>query len=450
MKVFRFPQARSGALPLTALLIALLAVTGCDGDWLGGNKAPPLPGKRISILSREKQAEPEIAGPASKIILPPPEDNEDWPQAGGYSNHAMHHMVVADRPEQRWSSDAGAGTGKRRKLLGQPIIADGLVFTVDASSMVSAFDAKTGSREWHTDLTPEDTSEVYTSGGLAYEDGMVFAATGFAQVVALDARTGKIVWRQNTSGPMRGAPTVRGGRVFAVTVDNQTYALAADDGSQLWIHSGIAETTGLLAGNSPAVDGNMVVVPYSSGEVFALRVDTGTALWQESLVTVRRTENISALMDIRGRPVIDRGRIYVISNGDMLVCLDQRSGRRIWEKEIGGVQSPWIAGDYLFLLNNNNEALALEAKTGRIVWVTQMQSWEDPEAKKGRLIWVGPVLASDRLILSSSDGKLVALSPYTGDMLGWEEAPAGVTVPPVVANGTLYFLTDDANLVAYR
>lgn len=434
---------------LAGVLIAVMSLAACD-SWLGENKPPPLPGKRISILAREKQAEPEVSGPVGKVLLPPPEDTDEWPQAGGFSNHAMHHMLVSDALQRRWSSDAGSGTGKRRKLLGQPIIAEGKVFTVDASSMVSAFDANSGKRLWTAELTPEDTSEVYTSGGLAYEDGQIFAATGFAQVVALNAGSGRIAWRQNVSGPMRGAPTVRGGRVFAVTVDNQTHALSAEDGSVLWVHSGIAEVTGLLAGNSPAVDGNTVVVPYTSGELFALKVETGGVLWQDSLITVRRTENVGALMDIRGRPAIDHGRVYAIGNGDLLVCIDMRTGRRLWEREIGGVQSPWVAGDYLFVITNNNEVVALEAKTGRIVWVTQMQSWEKPTEREGRIIWVGPVLASDRLIVGSSDGKLVSLSPYTGDMLGWDEAPTGISIAPAVANSTLYFLTDDAELVAYR
>lgn len=434
---------------IAAVVIAALALAGCD-SWLGENKAPPLPGKRISVLSREKQVEPDIAGAAARIVLPPPEDNEDWPQAGGYSNHAMHHMMVGDSLERAWKSDIGTGAGKRRRLLGQPIIAEGKVFTVDASSEVRAFDMSTGKRLWSTELIPEDTSEVYTSGGLAYEDGVVFAATGFAQVVAVDARSGRILWRQSVSGPLRGAPTVRGGRVFAITVDNQTHALSAEDGSVLWTHSGISEAAGLLAGNSPAVDGNTVIVPYSSGELFALRIDSGTVIWQDALTTVRRTENVGALLDIRGRPVVDRGRVYAIGNADLLVCLDLRTGRRIWEKEIGGVQSPWIAGDYLFILTNNNEVVALEAKSGRILWVTEMQNWEDPKDREGRLVWVGPVLASDRLIVASSDGKLVSLSPYTGDMLGWEEAPAGISIAPAVADGTLFFLTDDADLVAYR
>jgi outer membrane protein assembly factor BamB len=431
------------------LLIASFALAGCD-SWLGENKAPPLPGKRISVLSRERVVEPEKAGAVTKILLPPPEPNDDWPQAGGYSNHAMHHMVVGDSIRRAWKSDIGTASGKRRKLLGQPIVAEGKVFTVDADSRVSAFAEKDGDRLWRTDVTPEDFDNVYTSGGLAYEDGRVFVSTGFAQVVAVDAKTGAVVWRQTVSGPMRGAPTVRGGRVFVVTVDNQTHALAAEDGAVLWTHSGISETASLLAGTSPAVDGNTVVVPYSSGELFALRVDNGSIVWQDSLSTVRRTENVAALTDIRGRPAIDRGRVYAIGNADLLVCIDMRTGRRLWEKEIGGVQSPWVAGDYLYVLTNANEVVALEARSGRIIWVTQMQTWDDPKDKEGRIMWVGPVLASDRLILGNSQGKLVALSPYTGDMMGIDDAPDGVSIPPVIANGTLFFLTDDADLVAYR
>lgn len=432
---------------LALVVVASVGVAACS-SWLGENSAPPLPGKRISVLSREKALEPEAKN--LEIKLPPPEPNDDWPQAGGYANHAMHHMEVGDNLEKQWSTGIGAGAGKRARLLAQPVVAEGMVFTMDAEAEVRAVDAKTGRSVWRTDLTPDDEDSTFASGGVAYEDGMVFATTGFAQVVALEAKTGKVVWRQTLSGPMRGAPTVRAGRVFVITVDNQTHCLAAEDGAVLWTHQGISEGASLLAGTSPAVDGNVVVVPYSSGELFALRVDNGTVLWQDQLATVRRTDSVSTLSDIRGRPIIDRGRVYAIGHADMLVAIDLRSGRRLWEREIGGIQSPWVAGDYLYLITNNNEAVALESKTGRIIWVTQLQMWEDEEEKEGRIVWTGPVLASDRLILGNSDGYLVSLSPYTGEVLGKVSASDGVTIQPAVAGGTLYFVTNDADLVAYR
>lgn len=432
---------------LALVVVASLGLAACS-SWLGENAAPPLPGKRISVLSREKTLEPEVK--ELEIKLPPPEPNEDWPQAGGYANHAMHHMEVGDRLERQWRTGIGEGAGKRARLLAQPIVAEGLVFTMDAEANVRAVNASTGSTVWKRDLTPNDEDSTFASGGISYDEGMVFATTGFAQVIAMDAKTGAVVWRQNLSGPMRGAPTVRAGRVFVVTVDNQTHCLAAEDGAVMWTHQGTTEGASLLGGSSPAVDGNVVVVPYSSGELFALRIDNGSVLWQDQLTTVRRTDNVATLSDIRGRPIIDRGRVYAIGHADMLVAIDLRNGRRLWEREIGSIQSPWVGGDYLFLVTNNNEAMALEAKTGKIQWVTQLRVWEDEEEREGRIVWAGPVLASDRLIVGSSDGYLVSLSPYTGEVLGKLSISDGVTIQPAIANNTMYFLTNDADLVAYR
>lgn len=431
------------------VVVAALGLTACS-DWLGENEAPPLPGKRISVLSGERSLAPELAGDAGAIKLPPPEPNDDWPQAGGYSNHAMHHMEVGDALRRVWRSDIGAGSGKRAKLLAQPIVAEGRVFTLDSEAEVRAFDVRDGKRVWSVDITPKGEDDTFSGGGLAYEDGQLFISTGFAQVVSLDAATGKVLWRQSLSGPMRGAPTVRAGRVFVITVDNQTHALAAEDGAVLWTHQGISEAASLLGGTSPAVDGNVVVVPYSSGELFALRIDNGSVLWQEQLTTVRRTEGAAALTDIRARPIIDRGRVYAIGHADYVLAVDLRTGRRLWEREIGGIQSPWVGGDYLFLVSNNNEVVALDAKTGKIVWVTQLQTWEDEEDRTGRIIWAGPILASDRLILASSEGKLVSLSPYSGAVLGTEDISDGVSIPPAVAQGSVFFLTDDAELTVYR
>ncbi|MBX9634691.1 MAG: pyrrolo-quinoline quinone, partial [Magnetospirillum sp.] len=65
---------------LALVVVASMGLAACS-SWLGGNSAPPLPGKRISVLSRESALEPELKGSVAEIKLPPPEVNEDWPQA---------------------------------------------------------------------------------------------------------------------------------------------------------------------------------------------------------------------------------------------------------------------------------------------------------------------------------------------------------------------------------
>lgn len=439
-------------MPVRRLILAAstcLTLAACD-TWMGEAEDASLPGKRISVLVQDRAVQPDAGAAAIEVRLPPPEANDAWPQAGGYAAHAMHHMQLDGKLERVWSTSIGSGSGDRARLLSQPVVADGRVFGMDADTEVSAIDAATGARKWTTSLTPEDDEDGGLGGGLAYSDGRLFAATGYGEVVALAPADGTVLWRRRVSAPVRGAPTVRGGRVLVVSVDNQTHALAADDGRLLWTHSGLAEIASVLGGSSPAIDGSVAVVPYSSGEVFALRLENGATQWSESLTGIHRTGAASSLADIRGLPVVDRGRVYVAASSDMLAAIDLRSGRRVWDRQLGSLQTPWLAGDFLFIISNNNELTALEAKSGRVKWVLPLQRWEDEDDKTGAVVWTGPVLASDRLIVVGSNGWALSVSPYTGEVLGREEMPDAVNIPPVVAAGTLYFLTDDGDLIAYR
>ena len=436
-------------------LLNIFILYGCEtltgpGSFFGDEIKPPLPGERISVLKHQRTLNPDPVFSSTEILLPAPSKNNDWPQAGGFANHAMHHLEVGEDLKFAWSSDIGDGASDEVRLIGSPIIADGRAYAMDTSSKVSAFDIKTGKKLWHIFLTPDEEDDDHISGGLAFENKRIYVTTGFAEVIALNALNGEVLWKTTVAGPMRSAPSVRGGRVFAVTVNSRLYALDGISGEEIWNYSGIAEIASLLGGASPAIDSGVVVAPFPSGELIAFKSENGRVLWSQSLLTTRRTDVVSSLAHIRGRPIIDRGQVFAISHGGMMVSIDLRSGRRIWGKEIGGLSNPWIAGDYIFLLTNDSEVAAISKKSGSVHWVQSLPKFEDPKTKDYPIIWNGPILASDRLIVSSSLGQVLSLSPYDGKILSSLEMSSGISVPPVIAGKTVYFLADDASLVAYR
>lgn len=439
---------RSVLRRLATALLLCSPVIGCS-SWLGDNAPPPLPGKRISVLTHSRSLEPSSTAEPD-ITLPAPEAVADWPQAGGYPPHAMHHLALGDSPRRVWSTSVGEGGSRRRVFLTQPIVADGVVFAMDARSRVSAITLDKGDRLWRQDLAPKDSGDGTYGGGLAYDSGTLFVTSGFGQIIALDAKTGEEMWRRPLPAPVRGAPTVRGGRILLITVDNQTLALSTEDGRDLWTHSGLSEMAAMVGGTSPAVDGNTVISAYTSGEVFALRIENGTTVWSDVLAGIKRTDQVGTMTDIRGLPVVFDGRVFAAGNSDLVAAIDLRSGRRVWQRDVGSIHTPWIAGDYLYLLTNTPELVGFEAATGKILWVTPLQKWEDEEDRTGRIVWTGPVLASDRLIVASSEGVALTVSPYNGAFLGRLDLPDGVSIPPIVASNTLIFLTDNGDLIAYR
>ena len=94
--------------------------------------------------------------------------------------------------------------------------------------------------------------------------------------------------------------------------------------------------------------------------------------------------------------------------------------------------------------------MALSRRSGRLRWVVRLQRYEDEEEQEDPLIWVGPLLAGDRVIVGSSEGRVEAYSPYDGSYLGGIELSGAVAVAPVLAEGTLFFLTKNAELIAMR
>ena len=76
--------------------------------------------------------------------------------------------------------------------------------------------------------------------------------------------------------------------------------------------------------------------------------------------------------------------------------------------------------------------------------------YENMKRKKYPVRWAGPVLAGDRLIVVASTGEAISLSPYTGQALGRTEFPDSIFLDPIVADDTLYVLTDEADLIALK
>ena len=428
---------------------SLLVLSGC-GNWWGGAAEKPLEGERIDVLRGGSNLKTDRRISDLDVLLPRPEVNQDWPQAGGYPNHAMHHLAASGPLAQVWSTDIGEGTNDEAQLLAEPIVSGDRLYTIDTEAVVSAFNVKTGERVWQVELSKDDEDEGILGGGLAFEDGNIFATTGFADVIALDAANGREIWRKRLNGPIRAAPTVWAGRVFAVTTNNELFALAASDGRELWTHSGLSEVASLVGAAPPAVDGSVVVVPYSSGEVAALRVENGRQVWIESLTALRRSDAVTAISHIRGRPVIDRGIVYIVSNSNRTAAVDLRTGTRLWEVSVGGRNGVWVAGNFIYVLTRDAELICLTRRGGRVRWIAQLPRFEDEEDQEDPILWTGPVLAGDRLLVGSSHEEIWSVSPYSGKILGRVEVSGPVLISPVVARETVYVLTDEADLIAYR
>ena len=239
--------------------------------------------------------------------------------------------------------------------------------------------------------------------------------------------------------------------MFVQTIDNTLIALDAGSGRELWQYKSIQENTTLVGGASPAFDQNLdvLVAAFSNGELRAIKASTGTPLWSVLMVSRKRMNSLSSINTIKANPVIDNGVVYAAGNNHIMMAIDLRTGTPIWEREISSNNQPWVVGDVLYAVSNDADLLAIEKKSGRIIWSTKIPLGKDASELSGAFV-SGPVLTGYRLIVTSSKGYAFAVSPFSGKILGFIDLDDEVNTAPVVADNTVLFVTNDADLVAYR
>lgn len=440
-----------------------------QGDVAGENE-------RISILRLDDTLKVANAPAEGAIVLPAAYVNADWPQPGGSATHAVQHPAASGPLERVWTKNLGDGSGRKGRVLAPPVISGGKIIAMDADNTVRAVDIESGKELWRhkasvtrrgktrtgkvgivervrdplsfTDRGGHDKESV--GGGVTSAGGVIYMTSGLGVVEALDANTGASIWRNQGRVPMHSAPTYGGGRVFAVTDDNELVAYNAANGEVLWTYQGIVESARMLTAPSPAVIDEVVIAPFASGEIVALRVQNGSVLWQDAMSSSGRLTPLATLNDIAAGPVIADGYVIASAQSGSMTAFDLRTGQRIWTQPAGTLGYPWVAGDVVFTVTTEGQVAALSKLDGSVLWITQLAQFKNAKKRKKRIAYAGPVLAGERLLVFGSNGIATQIEPYYGGIQREFKIGESVYVPPIVANETIYLLTDSAKVVALR
>lgn len=414
-------------------------------------------GVRIPVIAagEELKISPTLKG--QDFFLPPPAPQSDWPAPGGNLAQSVEHVDAAPNFEVVWRRSFGVPSSRRHHVTAPPIIEGGRIYVMDGAADVSAHDAASGGQIWRANITPKSKRDREAwGGGLALADGKIFVTSGFREVVALDAATGRLLWRTTTEAPIHTAPTVTDGRVFAEDVNDELFAFDAATGNQDWTYQALTDPARIVAATSPAVENDTLVGSFASGELIALRTANGAELWNASLTHVNRTNALSEIRDIPGRPVIYKSDVYAVSHSDVLAAVDLRTGQVRWTLPVSAITTPWPAGDVVYVVDDTGQVICASRDAGQIYWIRDLNAAPPPTGKKRPKkqkrppYWSTPILADNRLITVSSHGDAVALNPKTGEVEKWLRLGADAMIGPVAANGSLYVVSESAQLIAIR
>ncbi len=422
-----------------------VALGGCGVfDWLSDSAQPPIPGNREPVLPPARGLAIDAA---TDVELPPVIVNPDWPQFGGNAAHVPGNL--AGGLNRVWRHGIGRGGSYRQRITAEPVVSGDQVFTMDTDGVVAAFAMASGQKLWSTPTKPKKNRSSNLGGGLACAGGRVFAATGRGELLSLDAASGTIGWRSDILAPARSSPTIANGVVYLCNINGQMLAFGSDTGRRLWVYQANSTDTGALTQAAPAYADGLVVSGFESGDLAAVHADTGLVAWSDNLGALKGSATLTEFSTVRGAPVLDDGIVYAIGLGGLMAALDLRSGRRVWDRDIAGSYTPWLAGDTLYIVSIDQKVAAVNKADGAVHWVTELPRFNNPKRTKGLISWAGPSLIGGKLILVSTNSHMAVLDPTDGKLVSRQELDSSGSLPVIAAQGKMLLLTDDGALTAY-
>jgi outer membrane protein assembly factor BamB len=269
-----------------------------------------------------------------------------------------------------------------------PLFRDGRLFTQGISGVVSAFDAASGKRLWHTQAPPEHPFYSAASSP-AGENGIVVVHPGnYEPLTAFDANTGKVKWSAGPGGFFMSPLIVTLERVRQVVTVTQSSVIGVSisDGGVLWQHPWEGGRTG---GTMPVVHGGAIIVGGAAG-LSAFRPIRREGKW----VVEPLWETKDATMYL-SNPVVVGDAMFGLSqrNSGQFFAIDARTGAVLWLGKPREATNTAVvkSNDVLFLLNDDGELIVARASPRSFqpiarYTVSESATWAQPTISGNRIL----------------------------------------------------------------
>jgi outer membrane protein assembly factor BamB len=335
-------------------------------------------------------------------------------------------------------------------------VVDGIVYDGDDNGYTYAVNALTGKLiwahyGWNMNMSNPlvDGDRVFVSTGnpyFNYEKTMQYVkgkrterGPGLNTIYALDRKSGKEIWSYHTPGEIMPTPVDIDGFLYVGTGDGHVYKLNAESGKLTWK----SDIQSFVSMSSPvAGDGYIFLGGTYPNYFYAVDQGTGKVAWKINIPALVATGISDCTPAYASGIVVQEA---TVESGDtanpvanVLLAIEAKTGNILWQHRMANgpvppamkTATPMIDGGVVYEgspVSGNYHAFDL--KTGRELWSVHLGS----QIRAGAAILNGvayiPYHTGDIAAIRVSDGKLLG-KKHIGGSFG----PSS----PVIVGGTLY------------
>lgn len=276
-----------------------------------------------------------------------------------------------------------------------PTFHENKIYTIGSRGELWCLNAKDGTSIWHINLLKKFTTSIprhgFAGSPIIYKDKVLYNVGGPENsFVAFDKNTGEVVWKNADDKAAYSTPLI-------AQIHNMTQAIFfsangavgvnPENGNVLWRYPWT--TSYNVHAASPIAQDNKVFISsgYSSGSALF------TVKRQQDKFTTEKIWETQQLKNHFSSSILSKGYIYGFHNA-ILTCIELKTGEVKWRQRGFRKGSLVAINDYLLILSENGDKLAL-AETDPQSYKQKAQMSAFPNTR----CWSVPTIANSRIYL---------------------------------------------------
>jgi len=243
------------------------------------------------------------------------------------------------------------------------------------------------------------------------EKNILIVFDNLSKFYAIDLLKGELIWSKKNENPFNSQIKIYDNKVYAIDMSNVLRCFSLKDGSELWKFQ--SENTFLKSTkrNSLIINSGKIILNNSIGDIIAVDAKEGSLLWQIPTQNSLIYENAFSL--VMSDLVADKKNIIFSNNRNEFYSLSLLNGLLNWKQKINSSVRPAFYDQLIFTISDEGYFFVIDYKTGNIIRITDIFDLFS-EKKRKNIKPIGFIVSSDKVILSTSNGRVLTIDIKDG------------------------------------
>ncbi len=267
-----------------------------------------------------------------------------------------------------------------------------------------------------------------------------------AKYYSINIKTGELNWSKINTYPFNSEIKKFKDKFFVVDYKNTLRCFDIKDGSECWNLQTEDSFTMSNTKYSLIIIESNVIFSNSIGDITAVDIQSGLISWQ---LPTQSSSIINETYNFKISKLISDGRtIFFSNNKNQFYAIDAKTGTVKWINQINSNITPVLLGNLIITISNDGFLFVVEKDKGNIVRITDLYT-NYKEKKRKNINPEGFIIANKKLYLTNSDGKLIVVDLSIGQVSQIEKVSSSFLSEPYIFNNHLYIVRN-GSVIKYR